>query len=101
MRTLQSTFPIMKTLNEVRALHIIHSGSDIVNVYIPTLYRHPGKTGSHEIKIMQIVSIPGYFTHSDFSYRSSKNFFSFSGDGYQGGYRLQEAAGGLKKKDNG
>lgn len=66
MRTLQSTFPIMKTLNEVRALHIIHSGSDIVNVYIPTLYRHPGKTGSHEIKIMQIVNIPGYFTHSSY-----------------------------------
>lgn len=62
----QATFPVMKTLNEVIALCIIHSGNDIVNVYIPTLYRHPGKTGSHEIKVVQIVNSPGYFTHSGY-----------------------------------
>ncbi len=62
----QATFPVMKALNEVSALCIIHSGSDIVNVYIPTLYRHPGKTESHEIKVVQIVNIPGYFTHSGY-----------------------------------
>lgn len=64
--TLQATFPIMKTPNEVRTLCIIHSGSNIVNVYIPTLYRHSGKTGSHEIKIVQIVNIPMSFAHSGY-----------------------------------
>lgn len=62
----QATYPVMKTLNEVSALCIIHSSSDIFNVHIPTLYRHLGKTGSHEIKVVQIVNIPGYFTHSGY-----------------------------------
>lgn len=74
---LQATFPIMKTLNEVRTLCIIHSGNDIVNFYIPALYRHPGKTGSHKIKILQIVNIPMSFAHSGISPRSCKNFFHF------------------------
>lgn len=66
MMSLQTTFPIMKTLNEVCTLRIIHSGSDIVNVYIPALYRHSGKTGSHEIKVVQIVNIPVSFAHSGY-----------------------------------
>lgn len=91
MMPLQAAFPVMKTLNEVRTLRIVHSGSDIANVYIPALYRHSGKTGSHEIKIVQIVNIPMSFAHSGISSRSCKNFFSRSDNRCQGDYPSQEA----------
>lgn len=81
---LQVTFPIMKTPNEVRSLRIIHSSSNIVNVYIPTLYRHSGKTGSDEIKVVQIVNIPRAFAHSGDLVLFMEEFFSFLDDRCQG-----------------